>query len=100
MMELIPGAWCHHENFDGSGYPQGLMQDNIPLLGRIVAIADTYDAMTSDRAYRKALPHDFTIAEIERCSGSQFDTELAETFIKKIEEWRKEQIEAGNPVPR
>ena len=47
MAELIPGAWCHHENWDGSGYPRGLMGENIPLLGRIVAIADTYDAMTS-----------------------------------------------------
>ena len=47
MAELIPGAWCHHENWDGCGYPRGLIGDNIPLLGRIVAIADTYDAMTS-----------------------------------------------------
>ena len=100
MFELIPGAYCHHENYDGSGYPQGLMGDNIPLLGRIVAIADTYDAMTSDRAYRKALPHEFTIAEIERCAGAQFDAELAEVFIRKIDEWRSKQIEEGKPVPR
>jgi response regulator RpfG family c-di-GMP phosphodiesterase len=100
MAELIPGAWCHHENWDGSGYPRGLMNDNIPLLGRIVAIADTYDAMTSDRAYRKALPHDVTIAELERCAGAQFDPSLVEVFIAKIEEWRKEQQAAGKEVPR
>src|SRR6185436_6816765 len=73
MCELIPGAFCHHEHFDGGGYPQGLGGEEIPLVGRIVAIADTYDAMTSDRAYRKALTHEATMAEIERCSGSQFD---------------------------
>ena len=100
MMELIPGAWCHHENWDGSGYPQGLMGDNIPLLGRVVAIADTYDAMTSDRAYRKALPHDVAIAELERCSGAQFDAELVVIFNRKIEEYRQEQIAAGIEIPR
>ena len=56
MRDIVPGCYCHHEAWDGSGYPQGLMGDNIPLIGRIVAIADAYDAMTSDRAYRKALP--------------------------------------------
>jgi HD-GYP domain-containing protein (c-di-GMP phosphodiesterase class II) len=100
MAELIPGAWCHHENWDGSGYPRGLIGDNIPLLGRIVAIADTYDAMTSDRSYRKALPHDVAIAELERCSGAQFDPELAPVFIHQVEDYRKEQIAAGNEVPR
>src|SRR5258708_39204181 len=56
MRDIIPGCWCHHESFDGGGYPQGLMGEHIPLLGRIVAVADTYDAMTSDRSYRTALP--------------------------------------------
>jgi response regulator RpfG family c-di-GMP phosphodiesterase len=100
MQELIPGAWCHHENWDGSGYPRGLMGDAIPLLGRIVAIADTYDAMTSDRAYRKALPHDVSIAELERCAGAQFDPELVQVFIAKIEEHRREAAEAGKEIPR
>jgi len=100
MAELIPGAWCHHENWDGSGYPRGLVGDSIPLLGRVVAIADTYDAMTSDRSYRKALPHDVAIAELERCAGAQFDPELVPTFIRMIEDYRKQQIAAGNEVPR
>ena len=76
MRDIVPGCWCHHEAWDGSGYPQGLMGDNIPLIGRIVAIADAYDAMTSDRAYRKALPHEVACGELERCAGSQFDPEI------------------------
>jgi response regulator RpfG family c-di-GMP phosphodiesterase len=100
MAELIPGAWCHHENWDGSGYPRGLLGENIPLLGRVVAIADTYDAMTSDRSYRKALPHDVAIAELERCAGAQFDPELVPTFIRMIDDYRKQQVAAGNEVPR
>ncbi len=98
MSELIPGAFCHHENWDGSGYPQGLMAENIPIIGRIVAIADTYDAMTSDRSYRKALRHDLAIAEIERCAGSQFDEGLAETFLRRIEEHRATEGKAGREV--
>jgi HD-GYP domain-containing protein (c-di-GMP phosphodiesterase class II) len=100
MAELIPGAWCHHENWDGSGYPRGLVGENIPLLGRIVAIADTYDAMTSDRSYRKALPHDVSIAELERCAGAQFDPELVPVFIRMVEDYRKQQVAAGNEIPR
>ncbi|MCS6912661.1 MAG: response regulator [Myxococcales bacterium] len=98
MAELIPGAFCHHENWDGSGYPQGLMSDRIPLIGRIVAIADTYDAMTSDRSYRKAMRHEVAVAEIERCAGSQFDGELVEVFLRCIEEWRQKERAAGREV--
>jgi len=100
MRDLIPGCWCHHESFDGGGYPQSLMGENIPLLGRIVAVADTYDAMTSDRSYRKALPHEVAIAELERCSGSQFDPAIVEIFLREIEEHRKRQVAAGIDVPR
>jgi len=92
---LIDGCWCHHEWFDGGGYPRGLSGQNIPIVGRIVAIADAYDAMTSDRAYRRALPHQVAISEIERCSGSQFDPEMGNAFIKLIAQWRKEMQERG-----
>jgi len=91
MGELIPGAWCHHEHWDGSGYPQGLMGESIPLVGRIVAVADTYDAMTSDRAYRRALSHEQTLDELERCAGSQFDPTIVEVFARKIDEHRRAQ---------
>jgi len=100
MRNLIDGCWCHHEAYDGGGYPRGLMGDNIPVLGRIVAIADAYDAMTSDRAYRKALPHDMAIDEIERCSSTQFDPDIAEVFLKVIEEYREYAIKKGEPIPR
>ncbi len=100
MEDLIPGAFCHHESWDGCGYPQGLMGENIPLIGRIVAIADTYDAMTSDRSYRKAMPHDIAVGEIERCAGSQFDERLVEVFIVSIEEHRKTERSAGRDVVR
>jgi HD-GYP domain-containing protein (c-di-GMP phosphodiesterase class II) len=100
MTDLIPGAWCHHENWDGSGYPRGLVGDNIPLIGRVVAIADCYDAMTSDRSYRKALPHDVSVAELERCAGAQFDPELVPTFIRVLEEHREQAKEQGLVIPR
>ena len=66
---LIPGVHLHHERWDGRGYPLGLKGNDVPLIARIIAVADTYDAMTSDRAYRRALPHEVAIAEIERCCG-------------------------------
>jgi diguanylate cyclase (GGDEF)-like protein/putative nucleotidyltransferase with HDIG domain len=71
----------HHEAFDGSGYPSGLAGTNIPLGARIFAIADTFDALTSDRPYRKALPLDAALAEIKRCWGTQFDPQLVDTFL-------------------
>jgi response regulator RpfG family c-di-GMP phosphodiesterase len=93
---LIDGCWCHHEWFDGGGYPRGLSGQNIPIVGRIVSIADAYDAMTSDRAYRRALAHEVAIDEITRCAGTQFDPELSDAFVKLIEAWRKEMRERGH----
>jgi response regulator RpfG family c-di-GMP phosphodiesterase len=100
MRDIVPGCYCHHEAWDGSGYPQGLMGDHIPLIGRIVAIADAYDAMTSDRAYRKALPHEIACGELERCVGSQFDPEIVPVFLFQIEEFRKIEATAGRIIPR
>jgi HD-GYP domain-containing protein (c-di-GMP phosphodiesterase class II) len=76
------------------------MGDHIPLIGRIVAIADAYDAMTSDRAYRKALPHDIACGEIERCIGAQFDPEIVPVFLAQIEEYRRLEASAGHLIPR
>src|SRR5690606_6289559 len=96
---LIPGVHLHHERWDGRGYPLGLAGNSIPLIARIIAVADTYDAMTSDRAYRRALPHEVAVAEIERCSRTQFDPALAGEFIVGIEVLREEKRSRGEPVP-
>lgn len=80
------GALFHHERYDGKGYPYGLTGKDIPLFARIVCLADTYDAMSTNRVYRKMVPHEEIIAEYERCSGSQFDPELAEVFIEMLKE--------------
>ncbi len=74
----------HHERYDGKGYPAGIKGEEIPLLSRIITLADSYDAMTSDRPYRNGLPMDKAIEEIVRCIGSQFDPELAKLFISKV----------------
>jgi putative nucleotidyltransferase with HDIG domain len=71
----------HHERWDGKGYPDGLAGDEIPLGARIIAVADAYDAMTSDRPYRQALSHDIAIAELQRGAGKQFDPNVVAAFI-------------------
>jgi HD-GYP domain-containing protein (c-di-GMP phosphodiesterase class II) len=70
----------HHERYDGSGYPYGLAKDDIPLLARIVLVADAFDAITSHRAYQPALSVDWAMHEITRCSGSQFDPMVVRAF--------------------
>jgi diguanylate cyclase (GGDEF)-like protein/PAS domain S-box-containing protein len=92
--ELIPIAdyiLCHHERWDGKGYPQGLIGEKIPLLSRIVAVVDSFDAMTSNRAYRSAMTKEEAINEIRRCSGTQFDPEVTRVFIEKVlgQEWEQ-----------
>jgi response regulator RpfG family c-di-GMP phosphodiesterase len=96
---VVPGVYLHHERWDGRGYPLGLAKGDIPLIARIISIADCYDAMTSDRSYRRALPHDVTVTEIERCSGTQFDPDLSGTFVDGIEEYREEARASGEQVP-
>lgn len=72
----------HHERFDGRGYPDGLSGEDIPLIARILAVADTYDSMTSTRPYRRGLGHDVAVEEIKRCAGSQFDPQVADAFFR------------------
>lgn len=96
---VIPGVHLHHERWDGRGYPLGLAKEEIPLIARIISVADTYDAMTSDRAYRRALPHEVSVNEITRCSGSQFDPSVAGEFTERIDQFLTEQRDLGTKVP-
>ena len=82
VKDLIPGVLHHHERYDGKGYPAGLAGENIPLMGRIICLADCFDAMTSNRTYRKALPLEVALTEIRRCAGTQFDPTFAEAFLR------------------
>lgn len=82
--EIAEDILSHHERYDGTGYPRGLKGDEIPIRARIIAIADAYDAMISNRPYRKALTKEEAIEEIKKCSGTQFDPKLVEIFLKIV----------------
>jgi HD-GYP domain-containing protein (c-di-GMP phosphodiesterase class II) len=84
LASLLPGVRHHHERWDGAGYPDGLSGEGIPLQARYLAVADTFDAMTTDRPYRKALSDQVALAEIERCAGTQFQPELAKEFVRMM----------------
>jgi len=84
LKDIIPIAESHHERMDGSGYPQGLKGDQISLGARILAVADSFDAMTSDRPYRKSLSRKKAIEELKKYAGSQFDAEVVEVFIREL----------------
>ena len=76
----------HHEMYDGSGYPDGLAGERIPLGARIIAIADAYDTITSERTYKKARSPGAALAEIQRCAGAQFDPQLVRMFTDSLED--------------
>lgn len=82
MQNLKPLIRHHQEFYDGRGYPDGITGETIPLVCRILSVVDTFDAMTSDRPYRKALPKETAIEELRRCSGTQFDPQIVELFIR------------------
>lgn len=81
FQDIIPIVLHHHERFDGKGYPSQLKGTDIPYFARIAAVADTFDAMTSKRSYRDSLPLDVVKEEIARCSGTQFDPDIAKVFL-------------------
>jgi HD-GYP domain-containing protein (c-di-GMP phosphodiesterase class II) len=77
----VPLALFHHERWDGNGYPRGKAGDEIPLEARVLAVADAFDAMTTERPYQHALATEMALAEIDRCAGTQFDPRLARIFV-------------------
>ena len=82
MKSIVAGVLHHHERFDGKGYPQGLAGYDIPLVGRIIALADSFDAMTSKRIYRDAMSLKRALSEIQKASGTQFDPAIAKFFLE------------------
>ena len=84
--DLSIGARWHHERFDGKGYPDGKKGEDIPFFARIIAVADSYDAMTSNRSYRKYMPQDVVRLEIEKNIGTQFDPDAAKSMLAIIDE--------------
>ncbi|MBI5047610.1 MAG: PAS domain S-box protein [Deltaproteobacteria bacterium] len=84
LKQIIPAVKYHHEFYDCRGYPEGLKGTAIPLMARILSVADTVDAMGADRPYRKGRPMDAIVGELKRCSGTQFDPRIVETFLKSL----------------
>jgi HD-GYP domain-containing protein (c-di-GMP phosphodiesterase class II) len=85
LRPAFPGVLFHHERWDGGGYPTGCKGVQIPLEARILAVVDCYDAMTSDRPYRAALPAEQAVEEVDRCAGTQFDPDVAQAFLQAWE---------------
>ena len=84
--ELAIGAGYHHERLDGRGYPNGLTGDDIPEVAKIIAVADTFDAMYSTRPYRRRMELPDIVAEIKRCSGTQLDSSVVDALMQLIDE--------------
>lgn len=96
FQDIIPIVYSHHEKYDGTGYPKQLAGDDIPLLARITAVADTFDAMTTKRSYRNALPLDVVRKEIKECSGTQFDPKVANVFLDILDNHYNEVLKIQN----
>ena len=81
MLQTLPGILCHHERYDGKGYPQGLRGKDIPEFGCLIAVADAFDAMTGARPYRNELSVEAALKELQNNRGTQFDPEMVDVFL-------------------
>ncbi|HOJ81377.1 MAG TPA: HD domain-containing phosphohydrolase, partial [Clostridiales bacterium] len=86
--DVVPVVKCHHERIDGTGYPEGLSGDSIPLLARIISVADAFDAMLSDRAYRSRLTLEEARQQLLNGSGTQFDSHIVSVFLDIIDKMK------------
>lgn len=84
MSDIAQYVLFHHERYDGTGYPRGKKQEEIPLLARIISVADSYDAMTNERPYKKVLDKDTAVKELIKGKGTQFDPDIVDIFIEKV----------------
>ena len=92
LHRLIPCILYHHERFDGTGYPEGLSGEAIPLGARIIAVADSFNAMTTDRPYKKGISFEEAVIELKRCAGSRFDPQIVNIFIGEITRYYSKNI--------
>jgi HD-GYP domain-containing protein (c-di-GMP phosphodiesterase class II) len=99
LRPLVPIVLHHHENFDGSGYPEGLKADEIPLGSRIIIVADAYEAMTSDRIYRKAIGHDRAMEQLNKYKGIQFDPKIVRALEQVVSKKGKDAFEVNDLPP-
>ncbi|UZN23482.1 HD domain-containing protein [bacterium 3DAC] len=97
--DLIPGILHHHTRYDGMGYPGGLKGKDLPLIARIIAVVDAYDAMTTDRPYRHALPEDVAINELIKGKGKQFDPDIVDAFIELYKDGKVAEVKEQVPSP-
>lgn len=87
---LVPGVRYHHEKVDGTGYPFGLVGEQIPLFARIISVVDTYDAMSHARPYREPIPEEKVLKELKDFSDRQFDSQIVKVFLESLPHWKKE----------
>jgi HD-GYP domain-containing protein (c-di-GMP phosphodiesterase class II) len=100
LSDIIPGMRAHHENYDGTGYPQGLKGEAIPLLGRLITVADTFDAMTTDRPYQKAFTLEFALNRIRSMAGIKYDPKVVDAFSRACEEGKVSLHKPSRPRPQ
>ena len=94
LREIADAIRHHHERWDGHGYPDGLSQESIPVLSRVIAVVDAYDAMTNRRSYRQAMSPDMAMEELKRCAGSQFDPYIVSEFLRLLKEKQPEKLKS------